>query len=87
MNLGVPLGRLEISARTVREEDWENAWKAYFKPVKISDFVVIKPTWEDYSAAPEDVVIEIDPGMAFGTEITRRRGCAYGFWRNISSRV
>lgn len=67
MNLGVPLGRLEISARTVREEDWENAWKAYFKPVKISDFVVIKPTWEDYSAAPEDVVIEIDPGMAFGT--------------------
>ena len=65
--LDVPLGSLEIITQTVREEDWENAWKAYFKPVKISDFVVIKPTWEEYSAAPEEVVIEIDPGMAFGT--------------------
>lgn len=67
MNLGVPLGSLEIITQTVCEQDWENAWKAYFKPVKISDFVVIKPTWEQYSAAQDDVVIEIDPGMAFGT--------------------
>lgn len=67
MNLGVPLGSLEIITQTLSEQDWENAWKAYFKPVKISDFVVIKPTWEQYFAAQDDVVIEIDPGMAFGT--------------------
>lgn len=67
MDVGVPLGSLEIITQTVREQDWENAWKTYFKPVKISDFVVIKPTWEEYSAGGDEVVIEIDPGMAFGT--------------------
>ncbi|WP_079547684.1 50S ribosomal protein L11 methyltransferase [Christensenella massiliensis] len=67
MDIGLPLGTLEIITQTVREEDWANAWKAYFKPVKISDFVVIKPTWEEYSAGQDEIVIEIDPGMAFGT--------------------
>lgn len=67
MGLGIPLGSMEILTQTVCEQDWENAWKAYFKPVKISDFVVIKPTWEEYSAGRDEIVIELDPGMAFGT--------------------
>lgn len=67
MEIGLPLGSLEIITQTVNERDWENAWKAYFKPVKISDFVVVKPTWEDYSAGRDEIVIELDPGMAFGT--------------------
>ncbi len=67
MNLGLPLGTLEVKTDVVHEQDWENAWKAYFKPVKISDFFVIKPTWEDYEAKKDEIIIEIDPGMAFGT--------------------
>ncbi|MEG1859736.1 MAG: 50S ribosomal protein L11 methyltransferase [Christensenellaceae bacterium] len=67
MDLGVPLGTLEVITQIVKEEDWENSWKAYFKPVRISDFVIIKPTWEDYAKGDDEVVIEIDPGMAFGT--------------------
>ena len=67
MSIDVPLGSLEVITQVVHEEDWENAWKAYFSPVKISDYVVIKPTWEDYTAGNDEIVIEIDPGMAFGT--------------------
>ncbi len=63
----VPLGTLEVKTDVVYEQDWETAWKAYFKPVKISDFFVIKPTWEEYEAKKDEIVIEIDPGMAFGT--------------------
>lgn len=51
----------------VDDEDWATAWKKYYKPLHISQRVVIKPTWEEYSAAPDEVVIELDPGMAFGT--------------------
>jgi len=53
--------------RPVKEEDWENAWKQYFKPVRISDRLVVKPTWEPYEARPGDIILELDPGMAFGT--------------------
>lgn len=67
IELGVSTGSLEVITQTVHEEDWENAWKAYFKPVKLSDFVVVKPTWEEYSAGQDEIVIELDPGMAFGT--------------------
>ena len=56
----------EISIRWVEDEDWANAWKQFFKPVRIGK-VVIKPSWESYSREPDDVVVELDPGMAFGT--------------------
>lgn len=58
-------GTTEI--RQVKEEDWENAWKQHFKPVRISDRLVVKPTWEPYEPRPGDIVLELDPGMAFGT--------------------
>lgn len=67
VDLGFDPGTLEIETVTVNEQDWENEWKKYFKPQRVSDFVVIKPTWEEYSPEKDDVVIEIDPGMAFGT--------------------
>mgnify|MGYP000930762641 CR=1 FL=1 len=64
---GAALGTLETTVREVDEEDWANGWKAYFKPVRVSAHVVIKPTWEEYTPEEGDVVVEIDPGMAFGT--------------------
>lgn len=51
----------------MNQQDWENAWKQYYKPVKVSDKIVIKPTWEEYNAKLNELVIELDPGMAFGT--------------------
>ena len=51
----------------VRNEDWANNWKVHFKPVRIGERLVIKPTWEEYHTLPGDLVIQIDPGMAFGT--------------------
>lgn len=53
----------------VREEDWANEWKKYFKPIHIGERFMIKPTWEELSPNQSDnrLVIEIDPGMAFGT--------------------
>ncbi|MEG0797430.1 MAG: 50S ribosomal protein L11 methyltransferase [Acidaminococcaceae bacterium] len=53
--------------RNVSEHDWANEWKQYFHVTRIGEQLVIKPTWEDYVALPQDKVIEIDPGMAFGT--------------------
>jgi ribosomal protein L11 methyltransferase len=56
-----------ISYKELDEEDWAEAWKAFFWPQRISQKIVVKPTWRDYRKEPGDVVIELDPGMAFGT--------------------
>lgn len=60
-------GDVVYSAVAVDDEDWATAWKQYFKPIRVSDKLTIKPTWEDYEAAPDERIIELDPGMAFGT--------------------
>ncbi len=57
----------QISLSQVTEEDWANNWKQYYHPVKISDRIVVKPSWENYQPADGEVVIDLDPGMAFGT--------------------
>ena len=57
----------EVTIRFVQEEDWANAWKQYFKPQRIGERVVIKPSWEEFAPEPGDLVVEMDPGMAFGT--------------------
>lgn len=49
------------------EEDWAESWKTYFGPERISNNIVIKPSWREYQARKGDLIIEIDPGMAFGT--------------------
>jgi len=51
----------------INEEDWSTAWRKYYKPVHLSDKIVIKPSWEVYEANKGEMVIEMDPGMAFGT--------------------
>lgn len=60
-----PLGDLTVTE--VPEEDWQNSWKSHFNLLKIGLRVVIKPSWIDYQGQPGEVIIEIDPGMAFGT--------------------
>ncbi len=56
-----------LSTETVTDPDWGEQWKKYFKPLRISKDIVVKPTWERYTPTGRDIVIEIDPGMAFGT--------------------
>lgn len=53
--------------RNVSEQDWANEWKQYFHVTHVGKSLVIKPSWEEYSAKEGEHVIEIDPGMAFGT--------------------
>ncbi len=57
----------EIELVGVNEEDWANAWKQYYKPIKIGERIVICPAWESYTPADGELVIRMDPGMAFGT--------------------
>lgn len=57
----------ELRTRLVDEADWADAWKAHFPVMRIGRHVVIRPTWRRHRAAPDDVVLAIDPGMAFGT--------------------
>lgn len=59
-------GRIHVSE--TKEEDWINNWKAFFKPFRVDEQIVIKPTWETLEESrPGDLVVEIDPGTAFGT--------------------
>ncbi|MFD2209218.1 50S ribosomal protein L11 methyltransferase [Virgibacillus halophilus] len=65
---GIHLGSNQMMLNEVDETDWSEAWKKYYKPVKISDRITIAPSWENYKAATEEeLVVELDPGMAFGT--------------------
>ena len=57
----------EIKMIGLCEEDWANAWKAYYKPIKIGSKIVIVPAWEKYEAAQGELIVRMDPGMAFGT--------------------
>lgn len=60
-------GRSEVKSLVIDEEDWASNWKKYYKPFRITESITIKPTWEHYEGAENEKVIEIDPGMAFGT--------------------
>lgn len=65
---GLNVGRNEIKTSEVDDEDWATAWKKYYHPVKISGRFTIVPTWEEYEPVDSDeLIIELDPGMAFGT--------------------
>ena len=56
-----------LSSRTIREEKWAEAWKENFKPKKVTPRLIIKPPWEKWVKKKDQIVVEIDPGMAFGT--------------------
>ena len=64
---GIDVGDAIVEISQVDEEDWANEWKNYYKPTKVGEKVVVKPTWEEYEAKEGDLIIELDPGMAFGT--------------------
>jgi ribosomal protein L11 methyltransferase len=64
---GLDMGAATIASREVDEDDWSTAWKKYYKPVRVSNKVTVSPSWEDYEAGPDEQVIRLDPGMAFGT--------------------
>lgn len=63
----VDFGRLYAEDIIVDDEDWKDKWKENFKPTRVTDKLVIKPTWEQYEASEGEVVLQLDPGMAFGT--------------------
>ncbi|MBE5932692.1 MAG: 50S ribosomal protein L11 methyltransferase [Lachnospiraceae bacterium] len=64
----LPVGSKNISLSNTEDKDWINNWKQYFKPFRLYDNIVIKPTWEELDDLKEDdMVVEIDPGIAFGT--------------------
>jgi ribosomal protein L11 methyltransferase len=66
--LGNHIGLIyRLSYRQVDEQDWAESWKAFFWPQKIGERIVVKPSWRDYAAGPGEIVVELDPGMAFGT--------------------
>ncbi|MBI1877944.1 MAG: 50S ribosomal protein L11 methyltransferase, partial [Chloroflexi bacterium] len=60
---GLPEPRLQF----VGKSDWAESWKAHFHPVRVGQRFVIKPSWRDYTPAAADLLIEIDPGLAFGS--------------------
>lgn len=56
-----------ISYSEIDEKDWAESWKAFFWPVRIGKNLIVKPTWREYAPCENDIILEIDPGMAFGT--------------------
>lgn len=64
----IDIGQNQVTISEVNEEEWATAWKKYYNPVKISERFTIVPTWETYEPVSSDeLIIELDPGMAFGT--------------------
>ena len=62
-----PWGSLQMEIETVKDENWAENWKKYYKPFKPGKYIVIKPSWEEYTPQPGELVLEMDPGAAFGT--------------------
>ena len=64
---GIDKGAGAVSWKAVADEDWAETWKEFFHTEKIGARTVIKPTWEEYEAKAGEIVVELDPGAAFGT--------------------
>ena len=64
---GLDVGPAKVTFRTVSDEDWAEAWKAHFHPLRLGRRIVVRPSWREFRARREDLVIDLDPGMAFGT--------------------
>lgn len=61
------LGSLVLDTREAKDEDWSETWKQYYKPFSISEKLVVKPSWEEYTPQGDEQIIHLDPGMAFGS--------------------
>ena len=65
---GLQTGPLSVQVKEVGEEDWANAWKQYYFPVRVTRFLTVVPSWVNYEKEQDDeLLIELDPGLAFGT--------------------
>ena len=79
-----------VEVISVNEDDWANNWKKYYHPIKVGKNLVIKPSWIDYDKQENDIIVELDPGMAFGTgthETTRMCMVHLEKYINENSRV
>lgn len=84
-SFGIEVGEGKVTIAEKKEEDWANTWKQYYKPTHIGENIVIKPTWESYDKKDNEMIIDLDPGMAFGTgthETTRL--CAMALEKYVS---
>ena len=61
------LQKPSLKTEIISDPDWGEQWKKFFKPIRVCNNIIVKPTWERYAPSSRDIVIEIDPGMAFGT--------------------
>lgn len=66
-SIGLDLGEAKVESEKMYEEDWANNWKKYYKPTKVGERIVVRPIWEEYKEADDELVLVLDPGMAFGT--------------------
>lgn len=57
----------DLTLSGMKEEDWANSWKKYYKPIRIAHRLMVVPTWEEYEPQEGDLILKMDPGMAFGT--------------------
>lgn len=64
---GLETGSIAIETKFIEEQDWADTWKDFFHTTRVGKRIVIKPTWEQFAPEKRDIVVEIDPGMAFGT--------------------
>ncbi|MBQ2700271.1 MAG: 50S ribosomal protein L11 methyltransferase [Clostridia bacterium] len=72
------MGSLDVTSNQVKDEDWSQVWKKFYKPFRAGRSLVVNPSWETYDAQPGDKIIEIDPGMAFGTGTHETTGMCLG---------
>ncbi len=66
-DLGMDPGTLTVDTKNVQDQDWNEVWKRFYKPFRAGSRLVVKPTWEPYDPKSGDLIIEMDPGMAFGS--------------------
>jgi len=64
---GIDVGPARVTTRTVNDEDWAEAWKAHFHSLRLGQRIVVRPSWREHQAGPDDLIVHLDPGMAFGT--------------------
>lgn len=65
--MGLEVGQALVEARLWEDPGWTTKWKEHFRPIRVGRHLVVKPSWQSYPAREGDLIIEIDPGMAFGT--------------------
>lgn len=77
------LGSLLLDTRSVNDRTWTDVWKKYFKPFYAGEHLVVKPSWESFTPQEKDRVIEIDPGMAFGSGTHETTGMCLSLLENV----